>query len=199
MTGNIPNDVTLNYFKKSPENRQLLVDFLQSADFNIDDIRISEIAVPDELLNQLKIDMPALLSKNSKPMATRIEIGHKNELGEICYIDLDRESSGTQRLFQLFGFVMKTIAEEEVLILDEVETHLHPHVLKHLFSIIHADLDKQYQLIFTTHNLDILDLDIFRKEQIKFTKKINGKTSVDSLFNYSDIRAETDVRKAYNQ
>jgi AAA15 family ATPase/GTPase len=56
------------------------------------------------------------------------------------------------------------------------------------------------QLIFSTHNTKLLDLDKIRKDQIYFVnKKSNGSTDLYSLFDYKDFRETMDVEKAYLQ
>ena len=57
---------------------------------------------------------------------------------------------------------------------------------------------KNAQLIFTTHNTNLLDLDILRRDQIWFTEK-DGQTAVSTLFSLDDysIRKDAKVEKKY--
>lgn len=198
LPGDLGNNMTLEYLKgDNGDNKQLLIDFLKCADFDIDDIRVSEVKISDEILNQMRGNLPPNIQIPLN--AIRIETWHKNREWEMQYFDLDTESSGTIRFFQLFWFLVKALKNEEMLFADEIETHLHPHVLKNLFNLIHTDLGRKYQFIFTTHNFDILDLEFFKKEQVKIIDKINGATRISSLFDYSDLRAEHDVRKMFGQ
>ena len=53
-----------------------------------------------------------------------------------------------------------------MLFIDEVECNLHPHILKNIFNLIHLDLARKYQFICTTHSLEFMDLNLFKKSQI---------------------------------
>ncbi len=54
------------------------------------------------------------------------------------------------------------------------------------------------QLIFTTHESNLLDLDIFRQDEIWFSEK-NNKTGSTQLYSLSDFkpRYDLDIRKGY--
>ena len=72
-------------------------------------------------------------------------------------------------------------------------------------KIIELFLDRDFiksQLIFTTHNTNLLDLEIFRRDQIYFTSR-NEKTKYQSVFNslgaIVGVRQSEDIEKAYLQ
>ena len=106
-----------------------------------------------------------------------------------------------ERLLKLF-FMMLTILDvvrnNKILLIDEIEDSLHPKIVEYIIDIFHAS--KESQLIFSTHNTNLLDLNRFRKDQIWFVnKKENGVSDLYSLYDYSDFRETMNLEKAYLQ
>ncbi len=192
----MPYSAKLMELQKNENNKQFVIEFLKSADINIDDIKITKKNLPKEFLDKFEDIQKAFWEER----ATRIEFWHKNyENWEIVYFDLENESDGTQKLFKILWPIIETILEWWILIIDEIETNLHLHILQNIFKLIHNNkLNKKYQFIFTTHNIELMDLSMFKKEQIWLTKKDKfGNTSFETLYDYN-IRSENDVKKMYN-
>lgn len=85
----------------------------------------------------------------------------------------ERESSGAKKAFQLSGPILWTLAHGGVLIIDEIEAQLHPIMT---LNTIDAFLDPksnphQAQLIFATHDTNLLSYSKLRRDQICFTEK----------------------------
>jgi len=76
---------------------------------------------------------------------------------------------------------------------------LHYLILKEILKLINSNIqNKKYQFIFTTHNIDLLDLDILKKDQIAFVEKNEHQsTEFYKLSDFEDIRKELDVKKLY--
>jgi AAA15 family ATPase/GTPase len=93
-----------------------------------------------------------------------------------------------------------TLKENRILLIDEIESSLHPDLLKHFLLIFLANA-KESQLIFTTHSRELLmEKDLFRYETIYFTeKKENGSTDLFSLkdFDSKTIRKENSIFNIY--
>lgn len=131
---------------------------------------------------------------------------HKNVQGQLVNFNFkQQESLGTQKLFGIIGIFLDVLKNGKVLIIDELEQSLHPILLK---SLIMMFKDKRYnknnaQLIFTTHNTDILDNNILRISEVNIVSKTlkNGtKTNNLSEFKNEDsktIRNVTNFRKGY--
>lgn len=195
----VKNDWTLNFLKPGENNhnnnKALLIDFLRCADLRVDDIKVTEIQPSEEMLAFIK-ENP---SSEAHFRRTRVEIGHKKKSGDMQYFDLQAESSGTRKLFSLMGFIVKTIQNEEILFVDEIETNLHPHILEALINLIHSDLWQKYQFVFATHNTEILNLELMKKEQILFLNRNSSfSTQISSLSDYPDVRSENDIKKKYD-
>jgi hypothetical protein len=108
------------------------------------------------------------------------------------------ESKGTQILFNMMLTILNIIRANKVLLIDEIETSLHPKLVEYIIGMFHHS--KAAQLIFTTHNTCLLDTRKMRKDQIYFVNKLSdGSSDLYSLFDFKDFRENMDLSKAYLQ
>jgi AAA15 family ATPase/GTPase len=137
--------------------------------------------------------------------AWEITATHKDAEGKPVQFDfLRQESAGTQRLAGLVGLVLHALKTGSVLLVDELESSLHPLLMREILMLFKTRTSnpKGAQLIITTHNTDILDDSILRLSEIALVKKTlaNG-TLVRRLVDYKtegkDIRNVTKFRKQY--
>ena len=115
-------------------------------------------------------------------------------------LNMAEESDGTNSYFKLIGVVKKVLDEGTLLIVDELDAHLHPLLTKHLVSLFNSvEFNPNgAQLIFTSHNTNLLDLDVLRRDQIWFAEKdeLTAATDLFSLQAFS-IRKDTKLEKGY--
>ncbi|MAC94066.1 MAG: ATPase [Flavobacteriales bacterium] len=132
-------------------------------------------------------------------VAENIEIKTFHKYKPNVSFDLFREESeGTQKLFFMMLLILDIIQNNKVLLVDEIEDSLHPKIVEYIIDLFHHS--KGAQLIFTTHNTNLLNMDRFRKDQIWFVnKKRNGGSELYSLQDYGDFRDTMDLEKAYLQ
>lgn len=107
-----------------------------------------------------------------------------------------------KRLFT-YGPVLKNALENgKTIIIDEIDNALHPAMTKSLIEIFHnPNINKKSaQLIFNTHEISLLDLNLFRRDQIYFVEKDN-KTGVSDLYSLDDFspRKSENIQKGYLQ
>jgi AAA15 family ATPase/GTPase len=108
------------------------------------------------------------------------------------------ESDGTKKLFIMLLTILDVVRNNKIMLIDEIENSLHPKLVEYIIQIFNASA--KAQLIFSTHNTNLLDLNKLRKDQIWFVnKKENGGSDLYSLYDYSDFRDTMDVEKAYLQ
>ena len=89
----------------------------------------------------------------------------KNLLGHIAF-QFNLESKGTQKLFSLLGPWFDTLENGKILIVDELDSRLHPLLTMELVKLFHSKLNqKNAQLIFASHDTNLLRKDIFRRDQ----------------------------------
>ena len=115
-------------------------------------------------------------------------------------LNMTEESDGTNSYFKLIGIVKKALDQGTLLVADEMDAHLHPLLTKHLVSLFNsAEFNPNgAQMVFTSHNTNLLDLDVLRRDQIWFTEKDEQTAATDlfSLYDFS-IRKDAKVEKGY--
>jgi AAA15 family ATPase/GTPase len=135
--------------------------------------------------------------EGGRPVIKRIINKHANKSGQLFDFLIDEESDGTVRLFDLIPAIYTALSAENTVIVDEIDQSIHPALLKELIRKFCADNTTKGQLIFTTHESNLLDQDIFRRDEIWFVEKDkDGETSLSPLSDY-EIRADLDIRKGY--
>ncbi len=112
------------------------------------------------------------------------------------------ESEGTRKLFSVIGPIIDTLSTGGTMVIDELDTKLHHDISKWIVGLFHDPKQnkKGAQLIFNTHDLNLLDQSLFRRDQIWFTEKDadHGCTSLYSLVEFHE-RKDRDILKAYTQ
>jgi hypothetical protein len=202
---------TIELLNKDEELKKLILKSLIVADLGIVDIsaKIDKILIddaPEDLSTPILEKQLVLTSDDEglKIVQMDIKTMHNvlDEKGNNINInfDFEEESEGTKRLFALIGNWIDALNNGRILIVDELDTKLHPLLMEFLIKLFHnSTQNKNYaQLIFTTHNTNLLDLDLFRRDQIWFTEKNPnfGNTDLYSLLEFSP-RKDKNVRKGY--
>ena len=116
---------------------------------------------------------------NRIPNLLKITLAHTGEGSEQIGLDLSDESAGTQVSFRNAGAWLQVWENGEVLLVDEIDTSLHPLPTRFLISKFHnrRTNPKNAQLIFSTHNTSFLSRDVFRRDQIWFVEKGSDESS----------------------
>ena len=83
------------------------------------------------------------------------------------------ESSGTRKLFDLAGPIFNTLNLGTVLVVDELDAKMHPLISQELLTLFNDPVRNPHgaQLIFTTHDTNLLSSHLLRRDQIWFTEK----------------------------
>lgn len=106
------------------------------------------------------------------------------------------ESDGTQRLIELLDVILND-DEDKVFIIDELNRSLHPQMtIKFVETFLKFSEKKTTQLIITTHESNLMDLNILRRDEIWFAVKENNNTSLYTLEKFK-IRYDKVVAKDY--
>jgi len=184
-------NVTLD-FLKSESKKKLILGFLNDMDIQVSDIKvkeekfdISKLNLPEKMPDDLKQKITKDFS-NKVSVETSFMRKLKNE--KMVGLDLDEESDGTQKIFSLLGPFLDALEKGYVVVVDELHNSLHPLILKYLVSLFHNKNinTKNAQLIFTTHETEILNQDIFRRDQVWFCDK--DDTFVSQLIPLTDYK-----------
>ena len=178
------------------DNRYMIIKALQIADNDIVNIKIEKKEVPVKSFNVTFPVATATVTDEQKEII-HITTYHKTS-PDIAFDFNSEESGGTRNLFVILLSVLDIIKNNKVLLIDEIESSLHTSIVEFIIKLFY--ISDSAQLIFSTHNTKLLDLDKIRKDQIYFVnKKSDASTDLYSLFDYKDFRDTMDVEKAYLQ
>ena len=113
--------------------------------------------------------------------------------------DMDaEESSGTRNMFAILLRLLDVVKNKKSLMLDEFDASLHSRLSEFIIDLVHAS--ERSQLLFTSHNTNLISMSRFRKDQIVLVqKKDDGSTEVYSLYDFKDFRETMDAEKGYLQ
>lgn len=129
--------------------------------------------------------------------ALKFKTFHRHNKDVMFDLDME-ESNGTRKLFQLLIRLLDVVKNKKGIILDEFDTGLHTRLADFILDLIHAS--EGSQLLFSSHNINLIDVDRLRKDQIVFvSKSSDGATEVYSLHDFKDFRENMDARKGYIQ
>lgn len=128
-------------------------------------------------------------------------------IGKRSFILTESESAGTNKVFDMAGYILFTLQYGLPLIVDELDAKLHPLLTKKIIEMFHSpEINKKGgQLIFATHDTNLLGCDCFRRDQIWFTEKDEKEqTDLYSLVEFRDpdgtkVRNDRNYEKDYIQ
>lgn len=199
--------VERSFTAESCENNEKCQDilvFLREAGIDVDDIAIKErkldrLRFPSDMPDELK----HFLQKDLEGKSVK-EVFFKHQLTnstDFVLFPLSEESDGTQKLFAYAAPWLDVLHNGRVLIVDELATSFHPHLVRFLLRLIHDSKSNTAngQLIFSTHDTSILDTKILRRDQIWFMEKDSDHAT--QLYPLTDFhpRKKEALEKGYLQ
>jgi hypothetical protein len=141
-----------------------VLELLSAVDIHVDDVRFAE-------------QDPSRAEPAPPPGAGFLRRGSSHRSIEFLYardglvpmwLDSVFEAAGTQRLIGLFGPLLQAAETGKLLLIDEFDASLHPLVARFLIRLINDPRvsSKGAQLLLTSHNTTLMDLDILRRDEI---------------------------------
>ena len=165
--------------------------------FSVNPTNIDPKSLPE---NMSESEKEEFIRRYSYSVRTRHKLfKNDNEAGEIDF-KLGDESIGTGKLLVLGGIILGTLAEGQTLIIDELDNSLHPKVTKTLVRLFNdrATNPKKAQLIFTTHEVSLLDNELFRRDQIWLAEKeYQGFSHYYTISDIAGVRKDIPLEKWY--
>lgn len=210
---NEPWQVYLERIKQAGEYEEYMkfcLDFFNSADISISDFEIKEKKLKDNKDPIIDSILSAITKNNAEVMEQiansnvyNVNVSHKVSNGveeENFVLDLQEESLGTIHMFELSPVLYYVLKNGITFFIDEIDRSLHPMLVRYIVSLF---LDSEAnsnnaQLIANTHDTNLLDLDLLRRDEIWFAERDfkTGKTVIYPLTDFSPRKNEN-IEKAY--
>lgn len=149
-------------------------------------------------------DMVAITMRDGKLTAKKLFTLHQNSSGQEIRFELSQESDGTLRLLDLIP-VFQLLSPSEpprVIIIDELDRSLHSLLTRNLLEtfLATAGAESHSQLIFTTHDVMLMDQNLLRRDEMWVAERdAGGASQLWSFSEYADVRKDKDIRKSYLQ
>jgi AAA15 family ATPase/GTPase len=179
--------------KKGLDLKDLTLEMLRAADLQINDIEYKK----DEYKGTLELFSTEPYFKHN------IYNNDYNKQNEVSFNLYDEESAGSNKLFELASIILLALISGSVLVIDELSSCFHPKIELFLVDLF---LDKEIningaQLLFNTHNINIIDNNRFTREQVCFTDRNRyGESDLFCLdeFDKNLIRDYANYGKSYS-
>jgi AAA15 family ATPase/GTPase len=159
-------------------DKDSILKFMRGLDFSFQNLEVREHLVDESFLDKNSIN---------------VKLNSIYRVGKKTYdLDFAEESKGTKRLFAMAGPILDVLENGYVLVVDELDTSLHPVALRGVIELFKNPKTnpKHAQLIFTTHDTSIMDL--FNREQVWLVEK--NKDYASELISVSDFEGRsTDI------
>lgn len=186
--------------------KSFTLNLLKEAEINIDnyeiqkeDISADKLALmfPDPMIKNIISNNNANFKGVGRNVFTRHTVNNAKYV-----LNMGEESLGTQNIFFLSPLLMDTLSKGKTIIIDEIDKSLHTSLVRYIIELFHnSEINtNNAQLIFNTHDTNLLTLDIFRRDQIYFVEKdfSNATTDLYSLDEFS-VRKNENIEKGYLQ
>ena len=184
------------------EYRKLINDVIKKSDLGIDSVeeRLKESAVR----NNLSYDfISSVFTDDMRQFSVRTSHAiFKNEkIHDKVFFDLlKNESLGTQKFFGVLGPLLYTIKEKGIILIDEIDARMHSLLVLDVISLFNSKKTNSNgaQLIFTSHNTNILKKGLRRDQMIFVEKDKFGVSTMQSLYSKDPkIRKDASFDKDY--
>lgn len=197
-------------------------EYAKAADVGIEDVRYEvnsreineDMVFPNDMPEGMKAALSQFmhaLSEMSDDSEIRLRMGQMTAkashtgldhsgMTNLYELDLSDESDGTRKLMALAPAIESALKKGGLLLVDEIERELHPALVAFIVAKFQSKNTNPHgaQIVFTTHNTELMNLEILRKDQIYFVDKRtdDGSSDLYSLSEYS-TRTTDNIRKKY--
>lgn len=206
---------TMEMISKHKEGYDQAIQFFHDTQLGFNNLAIRQKALTKDMLESLshvpegiKKDLMEEVQKGNV-METLTTHNIKDEDGKVIdeeeFQESTMESEGTKKIIEMSGPIFDTLIHGKVLLIDELDAKLHPILTRH---IVHLFMDpktnkNKAQLIFNTHDTNLLNKKNFRRDQIWFVEKDKtDSTDLYSLVEFIDeqgkkVRNDSSYEKDY--
>lgn len=199
---------TLNQIKTG-KMRGAITNFVRAASIGLEEISIVNLGIedlPDQLSNEIRERIIQEIINEEGYLVEDIATYRRydkngNRVANKDFKIDQHESAGTRKYLALSGPVLDVLANGSILIVDELDARLHPNLVCKIIELFNSKLHNPMsaQLIFNTHDTNLLNVGLLRRDQIWFTEKDRyGASILYSLNDYSPRKNEN-LEKNYLQ
>lgn len=187
--------MTYNLMKNDPKALAFVKEFVKNCDLHIDDFGFDE-----DIKSDVDISREIFNRNITKESLSFYSKHHGFQVPSFIF-----DSVGTRKIIALSGYIYDSIKNGKLLLIDEIDSSLHHIITRAIVSMFNNDLNRKAQLIFTTHDLLLMDLQhMFRKDQLYLTDIKNDESILISLNEFSShdengIRGNEDIINHYIQ
>lgn len=154
-----------------------ILQFIKMMDLGFCDVRTEQEDVNEMTLPKgLPIELIHSLREHPFISASTIHKKYNADGQEIEEVEFDideKESDGTKKLFNMAGPIVDTLKKGKTLFIDELDAQLHPLLTREIVNLFNRPESNQHgaQLIFTTHDTNLLSKKLLRRDQVLFVEK----------------------------
>lgn len=201
ITDNFFRETTVEFIKDVDLKNQI-IGLLNLADLGILDVFHKKITRDDLPKNPHPILVKDVENGNLEIILSKRQLldSNGNSAGNY-FFDIDnQESDGTLKFFNYSGAIINALIEGGILVLDEFDARLHPMLTKKIVEMFNSPTINKNgaQLVFVTHDTNLLDNSLLRRDQIYFTEKNKlQETELYSLADFKGIRNDASYEKDY--
>lgn len=172
------------------EKRIKIAELLRVADVGIDDI------------GRVEYQSNSKIEKSGKEFltVTRHTKYDKNlkQAGSANFFMLLNESEGSKKMFEVSPLILDALNEKRVLVMDEFDARFHPLLTRKIVELFNSDSNKGCQFVFATHDTNLLNAKLLRRDQICFVEKDKyGASHLYSLVDFKGVRNDASFEKDY--
>lgn len=156
------------------------------------------------VLSEKNYERVIVTRKDGNLIAKKLVAYHPKIDGSEVRFDLRQESDGSKRAMDLLPAFLELseVKSKKVFIIDEVDRSLHTLLTRRLIELYLTTCspESRSQLLFTTHDVLLMDQHLFRRDEMWVTERDEyGVSNLVSFSEYKDVRSDKDIRKSYLQ
>lgn len=189
-------EYTVKLIQDNPEVKMACLEMMKDFDTGIVDInaKIEDVDM-GAFSKVLPESLKAIISTDGILKDFQVSIFYEKFKTDL----IGEESTGIKQLFKIVCPIIDILNNGKVLIYDEIETGLHEKLVHRLIEFFYFLVPNKFaQLIFTTHDTTLLDMELFRRDQIWFTQLTPERsTELYSLVELKNVRKNEKLSKGY--
>ena len=218
------SDIPKQLIEYSEDKNMLkaISDYAKAADLGIQDMQFEfdskeiddDTTLPNDIPDGIKtalVQFMHALSESSNNVEVHLKMGevtakashqgeNKDGKKSSYLLDLADESDGTRKLMAIAPAIESALHTGGILLVDELERELHPKLVNFIIAKFQSKTSNPNgaQIVFTTHNTELMNLELLRKDQLYFVDK-QDKDGTSELYSISEFSTRTtdNIRKGY--